>query len=190
MKNENEKLYNDPWQRDYYETGSTRPRKDRDGLVAVLLMIVIILAGLTSIFGIMNVQLFRALMNQSGDSVQLSPEEADQNSLPAQEYCDEHADIFSCLGLDGQTVSHFDQRFYGLPQGFLITVVEEERAASQAGIRSGDVIVGVEDMPITSDKDLQEAVKNLKKGQHVLIQIYRQQLDREFELTVQLESEE
>ena len=190
MNNENENNFTDPWLLDYYETGSTRPQKDRGGIIAVLLMMIIVLASVASIFGIMNIQLFKALQNQQGGTVHLSPDVAAQTTLPRQELCDEHADIFECLGLDGQTVSRFDQRFFGLPQGFLITEVEDEMAAAQAGVRNGDVIVAVEDIPITSDKDLQNAVQQLERGQHVLIRIYRQQIEREFSLTVQLESEE
>ena len=47
----------DPWDRDSYETGSTKPPKDRSGLVAILLVLVIFLVGLSSTLGILNTRL-------------------------------------------------------------------------------------------------------------------------------------
>ncbi len=49
--------YNDPWDRDSYETGSTQPPKQGGGLVAVLLVLVIFLVGLSSALGILNIKL-------------------------------------------------------------------------------------------------------------------------------------
>ncbi len=47
----------DPWDRDSYETGSTRPPKSRSGLIAVLLVLVILLVGVFSAMGILNIRL-------------------------------------------------------------------------------------------------------------------------------------
>lgn len=61
MKKHKKELYNDPWDRDYYETGCTRPPKNRGGLIAVLLTAVIILGSACSMLGLLNAQLFRLL---------------------------------------------------------------------------------------------------------------------------------
>ena len=50
--------YCEPWDQGTYQTGSTQPPKNRGGLMAVLLILVIFLAGLTSVLGIMNIRLF------------------------------------------------------------------------------------------------------------------------------------
>ena len=42
----------EPWNQDTYRTGSTRPPKKRWGLIAVLLTLVILLAGLSTILGL------------------------------------------------------------------------------------------------------------------------------------------
>lgn len=47
----------DPWDRDIYETGSTNPPKQRGGIIAILLMLVIFLVGLSSVLGILNARL-------------------------------------------------------------------------------------------------------------------------------------
>ena len=53
-----ERNYNmDPWERDSYETGSTRPPKNRGGLIAVLLILVIFLSGIVSALSILNIRL-------------------------------------------------------------------------------------------------------------------------------------
>ena len=47
-----------------YQTGSTRPPKKSSGLVAFLLVMVILLLGVVTLLGVMNVKLFRQLGNQ------------------------------------------------------------------------------------------------------------------------------
>ncbi len=58
----------EPWERDSYETGRTKPPKSRRGITALLLIAVIFLGGITSALGIMNIKLFRQLKEQSGDA--------------------------------------------------------------------------------------------------------------------------
>ena len=58
----------DPWERDSYETGSTKPPKSRGGLIALLLIAVIFLGGISSVLGIMNIKLFRQLKQNGDDS--------------------------------------------------------------------------------------------------------------------------
>lgn len=51
----------DPWNQNEYRTGSTKPPKRHRGLIAVLLVLVILLSGILSILGVMNVRLFQKL---------------------------------------------------------------------------------------------------------------------------------
>ena len=81
----------DPWDRDSYETGSTRPPKNRGGLIAVLLILVIFLSGITTALGILNIRL-SAEINSTSDPtgpVIFLPSQTDESipssvSLPAQ----------------------------------------------------------------------------------------------------------
>ena len=59
----------DPWDQDSYKTGSTKPPKNRGGAIAVLLVAVILLGGITSALGVMNIQLFRQLNSNKDHSV-------------------------------------------------------------------------------------------------------------------------
>ncbi len=47
----------EPWDRDFYETGSTKPPKQGGGLAAGLLVLVILLVGISSTLGILNIRL-------------------------------------------------------------------------------------------------------------------------------------
>ena len=65
----------------YYQTGSTKPPKSHSGLIAVLLVIVILLSGVITVLGLMNIQLFRQNMDRE-------PPEDDAvcfNSIPPSE---------------------------------------------------------------------------------------------------------
>lgn len=59
----------DPWEQDSYQTGSTNPPKKRSGLVAGLCVAVILLLGVISALGVMNIRLFQKLQGDGGHSV-------------------------------------------------------------------------------------------------------------------------
>ena len=69
--------YDDPWNSGIYGTGRTRPRKRRWGCVAVLLVLVILLAGVISLLGFLNVRIVSLLRNEQlhseGISMQITP---------------------------------------------------------------------------------------------------------------------
>ena len=65
----------DPWDPDYYETGSTQPPKSYGALVAVLLMGVIVLCGLSSTLGLLN----RAPEKAAVDAQSTGEPEAEDN---------------------------------------------------------------------------------------------------------------
>ena len=54
----------DPWERDSYKTGSTNPPKKRGGLIAGLCVAVILLLGVISALGVMNIRLFHKLQGK------------------------------------------------------------------------------------------------------------------------------
>ena len=75
--------------RSFYQTGSTRPKKSKSGLIAVLLAAVILLGGIVTILGFMNIRLFRKLEDspeQKDPFVQFSPDNTTetQESQPQQ----------------------------------------------------------------------------------------------------------
>jgi serine protease Do len=50
---------NDLWEQSYYQTGSTRPPKSRQGFLAIALVAVIFIGGIISALGLLNIHLFR-----------------------------------------------------------------------------------------------------------------------------------
>ena len=82
-----ENQYNspEPWERDSYETGSTKPPKNRGGLLCVLLVAVVLLGGITSALGIMNIRLFHQLNDNGEQSASVSfQEETVESTDPSQ----------------------------------------------------------------------------------------------------------
>ena len=72
---------NEPWDPSIYGTGRTNPPKNRGGIIAFLLVLVIFLGGLASVLGILNVRLFTQLKEQSkkqGDSLSFVAQPGEQ----------------------------------------------------------------------------------------------------------------
>ena len=62
MNNEPNRNTNyEPWEQQTYQTGSTRPPKSHGGLIALLLVVVILLCGIISAMGLLNIRLSQAL---------------------------------------------------------------------------------------------------------------------------------
>lgn len=62
-----------------YQTGNTAPPKSRGGLVAALLAVIIILGGVVSIMGLMNIHMFRQLMGADKGTEALAVVTPNQN---------------------------------------------------------------------------------------------------------------
>lgn len=192
MRKHKKECYNDPWERDFYGTGSTRPPKSYGGILAVLLVAVILLGGVCSALGIINLQLLRQLaaMEEKPDSVTLFadptavPESLGANLADAQP--EQH---FPALGFWGQTVSDFDRRFYQMPRGVLVTKVAEGLEAQQAGLRAGDVIVVLGDCSVSDRETLLAALEHCEAGETVKVDFYRQCTGQQMSITVTLSEE-
>ena len=89
MDKQNYDSHLDPWVRDSYETGSTRRPKRNGGIVAVLLVLVILLVGISSALGILNIKLTQQNNSREPDGpVVFHPTDADstevsQNLVPS-----------------------------------------------------------------------------------------------------------
>ena len=79
----------DPWDPDYYETGSTQPPKSYGALIAVLLTGVIVLCGLTSTLGLISAN--------REDPAQESPEKQDAVAFRTEENHRDDPQISSTL---------------------------------------------------------------------------------------------
>ena len=74
----------DPWEEGVYRTGATNPPKNHRSLIAILSVVVILLCGVITILGVMNIRLFRqvnTLQNEDSLPFAFSNDEPDQ-TLP------------------------------------------------------------------------------------------------------------
>ncbi len=158
----------------FYETGRTQPPKSHSGLIAILLIAVIFLGGI-----------FRAM-----DSLNISPfygEDADRNAenclhfsrltdgeTTASETFDQSfVPGRPCAGFTGEVLSALDQRIYLLPKGIYITQVTAGSDAEKKGISPGDILLRLDDQPITDQDSLNAVLHNHIAGDTVKAVIFR-----------------
>ena len=154
-----------------YETGSTKPPKSHRGLIAALLTAVILLCGISTALGLMNIQLTLALKDREESrygaqfsnipvtgTESLSP--ADQSAQPA-------------LGIRGQGLSEIAQRFYRLPPGFWVQDVIPYGPAYKAGLQQGDILLAINGASVTDAQSILSILRRYSPGDLVQILIFR-----------------
>ena len=57
----------DPWDVGVYRNGSTKPPKNRGGIIAVLLIAVIMLCGIVTVLSFLNIRLFKQMGKNTND---------------------------------------------------------------------------------------------------------------------------
>ena len=190
MKKRNEEFYNDPWERESYETGSTRPPENRHGITSLLLVLVIVLGSICSALGIVNLRLLQQLDAYEGDSNTINLFESQpEDSLIASVDPYENSVPFPRLGLEGQSVSDFDRQFYDLPQGLLVTGVSEDSCAHAAGIHAGDVITSLGGHPIRNQEDLAAVLENCPASKALTVEFFRHQTEKNMKTTITIPEE-
>ena len=73
----------EPWEAHDYRTGSTNPPKNHNGLIAVLLVAVILLGGIVSVLGLMNIRLFKQVSLSEGQPHFSMNDQPDQTQTQA-----------------------------------------------------------------------------------------------------------
>ncbi len=127
-----------------YRTGRTQPRQNNHGLITLLLICMIFLAGLVSAMGLLNIRLFRQLTWGGGSHtppISFAPGEAPCAT-----------DYIPSVTAGGMTLSEIDGLYgqiYGLPQGLYVCSVAPGSPAEYAGILPGDVLTHAGDTPIS-----------------------------------------
>ena len=77
------------------------------------------------------------------------------------------------LGITGESVSNFYQRYYRLPEGLFINEVADGSAAAEVGIQPGDILISIDDTRITTMDELNTVLYGHEVGDTVNIIIYR-----------------
>ncbi|MBR6872798.1 MAG: trypsin-like peptidase domain-containing protein [Ruminococcus sp.] len=88
------------------------------------------------------------------------------------------------LGVSGENITDIYSRYYNIPKGFRIKVVNSGSAAEEAGIKVNDIIIGIEGKLVESIEEF-NAVKNQHKaGETVKISVYRNGEILDFDVTL------
>lgn len=161
-----------------YQTGPTKPPKTYHRLLAVLLVLVIFLGGLSTALGILNIRLFRLLSLEQEEHVPI----AFSQEPTVYKEDDDDGIRYDTLGLATEAVTPFLQSYYDLPSGVYITQVEEGSAAQAAGLYTGDIILMVEDSPTPDPDTLTKLLSALPQGQAANITVYKDQTTQNIRL--------
>ncbi|MBE6976515.1 MAG: PDZ domain-containing protein [Ruminococcaceae bacterium] len=161
----------DLWEQDSYETGSTRPPKNRGGLIAILLVLVIMLCGVSSALGVLNIRLGRQLqqVGKPNNPIAFHPPESAFTEHPELDH------ITDCLlpGVEGRTLSSPEQSFYHWPAGVVVTQVTPGSNAAGAGLTIGDILTACNRQSITDTADLNAILRDLQPGSAISLTIFR-----------------
>ena len=97
----------------------------------------------------------------------------------------------SKLGISIQDLTDQLGNYFGVKngEGVLITEVEKESPAEQAGLKAGDVIVEVDSRKVENSDELLEIVSDKAKGDKVNLEVLREKKPMRFSVTLQ-EAEE
>ena len=165
------------WSQPTYRTGGTQPPKNHGGLIALLLVLVIFLCGVSTALGLMNIQLFRELNAQlEKDNApvafsQASAAEANQATSP--------------LGMDGMTVPDFWQNYHNLPRGVYVTQVHAGSDAWNLGVRPGDILITFNGTDVADLQTLQQLLEEHGAGSTVTLCLYRNGAHTEISVVLQ-----
>ena len=89
------------------------------------------------------------------------------------------------LGIKGEGITSFYQLYFRLPSGLQITTLDPNCDAAKQGIQTGDIIIAVDGIRITSQEELDSMVYACEVGDTVEVTIYRSGRQGTFTLTVQ-----
>lgn len=162
---------------DTYRTGPTRPPKSYGGVIAFLLVLVILLCGISTALGLMNIRLFRSLQESQ-------PEESFPVAFSGSQTGDDTGSTCFRLGFSGQEIPELWCLYQQLPQGIYITHVTQNSDAAAKGILPGDILVQVDGEAVTSVKELSDLLADRKEHSSAKVVLYRNNKQIEMTLTL------
>ena len=153
-----------------YQTGSTTPSKNRSGLIALLLAIIIVLGGLVSILSLLNIRLFHEILGARKEkSAVVFMEKTVSASTPATA----SEAVIPIIGFSGKDISSIDQLYYRIPAGVYISHVEDDSHALKKGILPGDILMKINGAKVTSTTAMNHALASHKTGDTISLTLYR-----------------
>ncbi len=91
------------------------------------------------------------------------------------------------LGVQLQDLNTDLAAYFGVDadQGILVLDVTDESPAEKAGLKSGDVIVEVDDDPVSDAQDIKEILKDFEEGDEINVVVVRQKKRQTFKVTLE-----
>ena len=77
------------------------------------------------------------------------------------------------IGISGDDIDSTVSKYYHIPQGVAVALVDPDSGAASAGIKAGDIITGINGEDITSIDELNVIKNKFKAGDTVTLTIYR-----------------
>lgn len=77
------------------------------------------------------------------------------------------------IGISGEDISDIYAQYYDVPKGFYVAEVTEDGPAEKAGIKVGDIVIGIEGELVESIDEFNEIKKNYKAGDTIKVSVYR-----------------
>ena len=97
-------------------------------------------------------------------------------------------DNSATIGIEGKVITNSYKEIYNIPTGFYITGIEEGSGADKANLEIGNIVTKINGKEITSTKDIQNVLNDLKKGEEVTLTIYytsgREYKEKEVKVTL------
>lgn len=88
------------------------------------------------------------------------------------------------IGITAVDIDETYSNYLGLPMGIYVRTVAEGSAAEEAGIRMGDVIIGVNDEAVSTMEELNAIKNQYTAGDVINLKIYRDSEDIDIQLTL------
>ena len=156
-----------------WQTGRIYPPKRHSSLVAMLLILVILLSGISTALGIMNMKLYWKLSTQE-TTPQVAFSRAD--GIPAATEPDSHPEATALeagLGITGTMIPAVYQRYYKLPKGLYVTKVASGSQAGENGLVVGDIITHLDTWEVRDEESLALYADSIRSGDPVDLKLYR-----------------
>lgn len=77
------------------------------------------------------------------------------------------------VGISGENITEIYSQYYGIPQGFIVRDVTEGSGADKAGIKVGDIVIGINGELITTIEEFNNIKANFKAGDTITVSLYR-----------------
>lgn len=77
------------------------------------------------------------------------------------------------IGITGEDITESMASYYQVPVGVYVRFMDSEGAAAKAGVQIGDIIVAINDVPVTTTDELNSEKANYKAGDTVKLTVSR-----------------